>query len=125
VSNLFGLFLIATVTQSVLADRPLPELRQLYVQHCARCHGLDGSATSPEGRLKGLDFTSARDMKGRTDQDLANSIASGVFFGLKMPAFRTVFSEAEIQLLVRDILRKAQKGKAIAPAPAPAPAPDR
>jgi mono/diheme cytochrome c family protein len=122
--NLLGLALLgALATPDQPLERPLPVLQHLYVQHCARCHGLDGSATSPEGsRLKGLDFTSVREMQGRTDQELAQTIAKGLLFGLKMPAFKDVFSEPETRTLVREVLRKARKGKAIAEPGNPGPA---
>lgn len=120
--NPLGFAMLAILVQPALAQRPLPVLRQLYAQQCARCHGLDGSARSPEGlRLKGLDFTSPQDMKGLTDRDLEQAIASGVFFGLKMPAFRAVLSEEETRTMVRELLRKAQKGRAIGPSPDPGP----
>ncbi|BDU71945.1 c-type cytochrome [Mesoterricola silvestris] len=111
-TSLLGLALCAAVVQTAPPDRPLPVLRHLYAENCARCHGLDGSARSPEGtRLKGLDFTSARDMEGRTDQEMAQAIASGLFFGLRMPAFRSTFSETEIRTLIREVLRKARRGR--------------
>ena len=114
-----GFALLATLTQPARADRSLPELRQVYAQQCARCHGPDGSGTSPEGtRLKGLDFTSARDMNGRTDEGLAKAIAAGLFFGIRMPAFGAALSEGEIRTLVREILRKAEKGRDIGASPA-------
>lgn len=101
-------------SQNGAPQRSLPALRQLYVQECARCHGLDGSASSPEGvRLKGLDFTSAAEMKGRTETAMAGTIAGGLFFGLRMPAFRKLLSEAESRTLIREILAKAEKGKPI------------
>ena len=49
------------------------------------------------------------------DAEMAQTIAKGLLFGLKMPAFKDAFSEAEIHTLVREILRKAEKGKVIAP----------
>jgi len=114
VKRLLGFALCAAVVQAASPDRPLSALRHLYIENCARCHGMDGSATSPDGRrLKGLDFTSARDMAGKTDPEMAQTIAGGLFFGLRMPAFRSTFSETEIQTLVREVLRKARKGRSL------------
>ena len=94
--------------------RTLPELEKLYLHSCAGCHGPDGSALSPEGkRLKGLDFTSSSEMQGRTDAELGRVIRKGVFFGLKMPAFRSELSDLEVEVMVREIIRKARKGKTI------------
>jgi mono/diheme cytochrome c family protein len=94
----------------------VPELKAFFQQNCVRCHGLDGSAVSPEGKhLKGFDFTSAKAMSGKTDQELACTIRKGLFFGLAMPSFKDQLSEADALLLVREVLRKAEKGKAIDP----------
>jgi mono/diheme cytochrome c family protein len=96
--------------------RSLLDLKLFYQQNCVKCHGLDGSATSQDGkRLKGLDFTSPNEMKGLTDAGLAKKIRNGIFFGQVMPAFKKELSEAEIQLLVQEIVRKAVKGQPIAP----------
>lgn len=96
------------------AVRSVPELRVFFQQNCATCHGPDGSAVSPEGRrLKGLDFTSPRALKGGTDPEFARTIRKGIFFGLTMPSFRDRLSEEDAQLMVREVLRKAEKGKPI------------
>jgi mono/diheme cytochrome c family protein len=108
------LTLLLTLAPATQAQRTLPELENLFALKCAACHGPDGSAFSPEGfRLKGLNFTSVEDMKGRTDAELVAAIRKGLFFGLKMPAFKDELSDEEIKILVRDILRKARKGKTI------------
>ena len=96
--------------------RSVSDLKRFFQMNCVRCHGQDGSAVSPEGlRLKGLDFTSAQAMKGTNDSDLAATIRKGVFFGLTMPAFRDELSDEDALLMVRGVLRKAEKGKPIAP----------
>jgi mono/diheme cytochrome c family protein len=96
--------------------RSVPDLKRFFQMNCVRCHGQDGSAVSPEGvRLKGLAFTSPEAMKGATDGDLAATIRKGVFFGLTMPAFKDELSEADALLMVRAVVRKAEKGKPIAP----------
>ena len=92
------------------------ELKSFYQLNCVRCHGQDGGALSPEGKpLKGFDFTSAEGMKGKTDEALARTLRKGIFFGIAMPAFKDRLTEEEARVMVREILRKAEKGKAITP----------
>lgn len=96
--------------------RSLLDLKLFYQQNCVKCHGLDGSATGPDGkRLKGMDFTSANEMKGLTDAGLAKKIRNGIFFGQVMPAFKKDLTEGEIRMVVQEIVRKAVKGQPIAP----------
>lgn len=97
--------------------RDVEQLKAFYVEKCARCHGADGSARDAEGKkLKGRDLTDAKDMKGEKDASLEKSIRKGIFFGKAMPAFGKELSDAEIHLLLTEIVRKAEKGKVIAPA---------
>lgn len=97
--------------------RSIPELRNAFVRTCAACHGRDGSATSPEGlRLKGRNFTSAEEMRGLSDADLAATIRKGLMFGLRMPSYRDQFTDEEIAGLVR-IIRGARKGEDLAGRP--------
>lgn len=96
--------------------RSVDQLKAFYAQSCVRCHGADGSARDAEGRkLKGRDLTDPS-MKGEKDASLEKTIRKGIFFGKAMPAFGKDLSEVEIQLLVKEIVRKAEKGKVIAPA---------
>lgn len=100
--------------------RSLDELRTFYAQNCVRCHGADGSALDADGkRLKGADFTDAKAMAKEKDASLAKTILKGTFFGLGMPAFKDQLSAAEAQAMVAEVLRKAQKGKAIGAPAAP------
>jgi len=108
------LTLLLSLAPAAQVPRPLPELENLFALKCAACHGPDGSGFSPEGlRLKGLNFTSAEDMKGRTDAEMIAAIRKGLFFGMKMPAFKDELSDEEITVVIRDIIRKARKGKTI------------
>lgn len=93
------------------------ELRDVFVRTCAACHGRDGSAVSPEGlRLKGRDFTSAAEMQGVTDAEMASTIRKGLLFGLKMPSYKDQFTDEEISALVR-IVRGVRKGRDVAARP--------
>lgn len=102
-----------------LAAQPAPlDVRQFYQKHCVTCHGVDGSARSADGkRLRGRDFTSSKEMKGETDERLAQAIRRGIFFGKVMPAFKDALTKEDALRLVREVIRKAEKGKVIAPQP--------
>jgi hypothetical protein len=81
-----------------------------------RCHGVDGSALGPDGKkLGGRDFTDAGKMGKIGDPSLIKTIQKGIFFGVVMPPFKKRISVVETQTLVTEILRKAEKGKVIAP----------
>ncbi|MDR3684173.1 MAG: c-type cytochrome [Geothrix sp.] len=96
--------------------KSLSELKTFFAANCVKCHGSDGSAHTPEGKkLGGFDFTNAKEAAKESDADMAKTIRKGLFFGLRMPSFKDRLSEDDIQLLVKEVLRKAEKGKAIAP----------
>lgn len=91
-------------------------LRAFFAAECVRCHGADGSGLGPEGkRLKGQDFTNLQEMAGKQDAKLAKTVLKGIFFGKVMPAFKEKLTEAEALAMVTEVVRKAEKGKAIQP----------
>jgi len=71
---------------------------ELYVKHCASCHGKDGQAKTLKAKLK-----NARDLadpvwqERTSDERLFNSIMNGK---RKMPSFSKKLSEQEIEALV-------------------------
>jgi len=96
--------------------RSVKELKGFYAANCAKCHGADGSGRSPEGkRLPGMDFTDKQRMARESDAMMAKTIRKGIFFGVVMHPFKKRVSEAEALVLVKEILRKAEKDKVIAP----------
>jgi mono/diheme cytochrome c family protein len=103
--------------------RTVDELKAFYVQNCVRCHGPDGSARDAMGKkLGGRDFTNPKDNR-EPDAAMAKTIRKGIFFGKVMPSFKEQLSEEEALTIIKEIVRKAEKGKLIAPAAeAPKPA---
>jgi mono/diheme cytochrome c family protein len=111
-----ALLSLPLLAQTPGAAKSLGELRAFYAVNCVKCHGPDGSAHTPEGKkLGGFDFTDAKEAAKESDADLAKTIRKGLFFGIKMPSFKDRLSDEDIQLLVKEVLRKAEKGKVIAP----------
>ena len=106
--------------------KSVQELRAFYQQNCIRCHGLDGSAHTPDGkRLGGMDFTVVteefRQAGGpgseREIRRMSRGILNGILFGVTMPSWKAQLSPEDAQLMVKEILLKAALGKVIEPAP--------
>ena len=96
--------------------RSLNDLKAFFAANCVKCHGPDGSARSAEGKkLGGRDFTDSERMAKEKDESLARTIRKGIFFGTVMPAFKEQLSEAEALAMVKEVARRAEKGKVIAP----------
>ncbi len=113
---MLGLSLVATWAGAGEPARTLNGLRAFYAANCVKCHGPDGSGHSADGRrLKGMDFTDAARMAGESDDMMAKTIRKGIFFGVVMHPYKTRLSHAETLTLVREVLRKAEKGKVIKP----------
>ncbi|GLH71175.1 hypothetical protein GETHPA_27080 [Geothrix rubra] len=95
--------------------RSVDDLRAFFQQNCVKCHGVDGSALGPDGKkLRGFDFTDATKAADLNDAKMVRTIQKGIFFGWIMPSFKGELSEADAELMVKEVLRKAQKGKPIA-----------
>ncbi len=73
---------------------------ELFVEHCAPCHGPDGKAHTPAGRKLGAKDLSQSKLG---DSDIQKQIVNGSKTprGVeKMPSFREKLSAAEIELLI-------------------------
>ncbi|MDP1830486.1 MAG: cytochrome c [Geothrix sp.] len=125
-----GLFALATVPSAAQPPAPqaksINELKAFYRQNCTRCHGPDGSGRSSDGKkLGGMDFTRiAQDFRARNGPDsereirtMIRTIQKGLFFGLTMPAWKDQLSQEDATAMVKEILLKAESGKAIEPGP--------
>jgi mono/diheme cytochrome c family protein len=116
----WSILILSLLSQASLpAQAPtksLNELKAFFAANCVKCHGPDGSARSAEGKkLGGRDFTEAERLAKDKDESLAKTIRKGIFFGTVMPAYKDQLSEAEALLMVQGVVRRAEKGKVIAP----------
>src|SRR5262249_24235768 len=86
----------------------------LFRQHCARCHGADGTGKTARARLPRIpDFTNTRWQQGRMEAQLLASVLYGKRG--KMPAFREKINEKQARALVAHVrmLGEKQKGQII------------
>jgi len=110
-----AILLLAGLPGLAVQEPAKQDLRAFFAINCSVCHGVDGGARGSDGsRLKGQDFTDSKEMKGFTDAELAKTIRKGKVFG-RMPSFKDRLSEVEIMEMVQLVIRKAEKGKVIAP----------
>jgi cbb3-type cytochrome c oxidase subunit III len=78
------------------------EGEKLYREHCADCHGMDGSGNTAQSM--GNNYANLLDNEwkfGGDDSSIKNVIRDGSF-GL-MPAYRDKLTEAQIQSILRHI----------------------
>jgi len=76
--------------------------RQVWLQRCKGCHGLDGRAQTPIGaKEKIADFTQAKWQKAFADQDIRLVVEQGSPSNPKMKPFGDRLSPAEIDAVVR------------------------
>lgn len=101
--------------QAESPTKTLLDLKTFFAANCVKCHGTDGSATADGKKLGGRDFTDPAKNAKQTDAEMAKTIRKGIFFGTVMPAFKDRLSEEDALLLVKEIVRKAERGKVIAP----------
>jgi cytochrome c6 len=86
----FTTIIIASAGISVAADAAA-----MWTQHCASCHGKDGSGNTMMGKKLGLkDYTKDQ---GFSDAEAANVIKNGKG---KMKGFKDKLSDADVKALV-------------------------
>ena len=70
----------------------------LYAQHCASCHGKDGSGSTTMGKkLAVKDYRDAKVQAGFSDAEAEKAIKDGKD---KMKAFKDKLSDADVKALV-------------------------
>lgn len=80
-----------------------------FAMHCSRCHGLDGRGeptSVPPGGTPRPDFTLASWQAGVSDAHLRRVVQEGgaaVGLSPEMPSWKGVFSERELELLLRHL----------------------
>lgn len=108
------IFLIPFILPAQGQDKKIGDLKKIYQNTCAKCHGPDGSATGEDGKkLKGEDFTDQKWLDATKDDKMVEVILNGKFFGIAMPAYKETLTKEEAQLMVTEIIRKSRKGKII------------
>ncbi len=78
-----------------------PARSELWVSHCAKCHGLDGKAQTEEGKKKGArDLTNGKWQRTISDERMIRSITRGRDM---MPAWGKVLTPEQIRELVKEV----------------------
>lgn len=91
------------------ADEKRAQVKELFVQRCARCHGRDGRGATKLGEIvKAPDFTDAGWWEGVSDARLRTSIAKGKG---EMPDFGKKLTRAEIAALAAHVRAFAPEGR--------------
>ncbi|WP_058186195.1 c-type cytochrome [Terracidiphilus gabretensis] len=126
----FGLLLSGVIAafgaaQASSAQEITPRVKQIYKQDCALCHGDTGNGKSELAtsmNLVLLDYTDAKSLSGKSDQELFDAIRKGR--GDKMPPEEEGRAkDADIRGLVAYVrgLSKGHTGTQTAEAPATPP----
>src|SRR6266536_1450334 len=89
------IFVFATVIIASAGVGFAADAAALWAQHCASCHGKDGSGSTTMGKKLGLkDYTKEQ---GFSDAEAANVIKNGKG---KMKAYKDKLSDADVKALV-------------------------
>ena len=100
--------LLALLTTSLAAEGR--DLKAIYQERCAGCHGAAASGRGPAGPLGG----GSRLDPGRLGRQEAAELAATILQGRgAMPGFRRQLSQDEALQLARDLLRRAGKGRTV------------
>ena len=78
------------------------DVKENYATHCVKCHGEDGKGDTKMGKKAGVkDFTDAKYMESKKDDQMAKSIKEGD--KTLMKAYADVLSDDEIKALVAQV----------------------
>jgi mono/diheme cytochrome c family protein len=78
-----------------------PARSELWVAHCAKCHGMDGKAQTEEGKKKGArDLSNGKWQRTISDERMIRSITRGRDM---MPAWGKVLTPEQIKELVKEV----------------------
>jgi mono/diheme cytochrome c family protein len=94
------LFAAALTLVGVRAQNGTADASELFVAHCASCHGLDGKARTPAGKKLGAKDLSASRL---SEAEIATRIMEGLAdkkSASRMPAFKDHLSADEVATLV-------------------------
>lgn len=81
-------------------------LQKYWADACARCHGVNGNGRDNAGAQlpdAGFDFTDSRKANRKKDAEWVKVTLNGKD---KMPAFKDRLSEADVQKMITEIIRK-------------------
>lgn len=81
-------------------------IQKYWADACARCHGVNGNGRDNNGGQlpdAGFDFTDSRKANKKKDSDWVKVTLNGKD---KMPAFKDRMSEADVQRMITEIVRK-------------------
>ena len=107
IAGALGFGLIASLGVALYAAGRTQGPSDLYKQYCVKCHGEDGTGSTPKGKqLKARDFTDPEFQSGKSDNDLIKTVTKG---GEDMPAFGKKLSPEEIESLVKNDVRSFRK----------------
>jgi mono/diheme cytochrome c family protein len=116
--NCVALFLIAGLTASacvapVYAETPdssdQDAAAKIFAEKCEVCHGKNGTGDTSVGKILGAANLTSAKVQAEPDAQLAVSIAEGKN---RMPAFKTMLTEQQIQDLLRYVRQFGKKGRA-------------
>ncbi len=82
------------------------DLNKYWADACSRCHGTTGNGRDNSGKQlpdAGFDFTEARKANKKKDADWIKITLEGKD---KMPAFKGKMTEADVQKMITEVLRK-------------------
>ena len=93
---------LQNANRSMIPANEIKKARNLFKQHCVKCHGADGRGQSAEGEIAGAqDFTDKEWQHRVEEQRIINSITYG--HG-QMPSFGKKLSKVQIKLLSTFVL---------------------